>query len=199
MSDTTKSTDIAAVAENDPQGPLASFFKGVMGNSTPSEDEFTGLREIINVKSDMPPIKLSLPVEITKTEKGLQLPIQYLPNYKGTKLQTGYAFDLYASPNEAVALNSAERRIAVIPCGISVALPVGFEAHIRPSSGWASKGIMVHAGTMGPDFRGEISCIVFNISTRAFRIEPGMRLAQMVVVPVMSVLPVEDDNLITSV
>ena len=75
-----------------------------------------------------------------------------------------------------------ERRI--VPTGIAIALPLGFEAQVRPRSGLAAKNgvTLVNApGTIDADYRGEIGVILINLSQEPFRISRGMRIAQMVV------------------
>lgn len=98
--------------------------------------------------------------------------------------------DLFCALDEAVCLNNMGAR-EIIPTGISLELPVGFEAQIRPRSGLAAKsGITVlnTPGTIDSDYRGEIGVILVNLSTKRFFVERGMRIAQMVIKPV--VLPV---------
>ena len=90
--------------------------------------------------------------------------------------------DLKANISEAVVLGSLERKL--IPTGLYIALPKGYEAQVRPRSGLALKhGITVlnTPGTIDADYRGEICVILVNLSGEAFRIEPGERIAQMVV------------------
>ena len=75
-----------------------------------------------------------------------------------------------------------------VPTGIAIALPAGFEAQIRPRSGLARKhgiGIVNAPGTIDSDYRGEIDVLLINHGDAAFTVEPGMRIAQMVVAPVM--------------
>jgi dUTP pyrophosphatase len=72
----------------------------------------------------------------------------------------------------------------LVPTGIAIALPKGFEAQIRPRSGLAIKNgvtLVNSPGTIDADYRGEISVIVINHGEEAFTIEPGMRIAQMVI------------------
>jgi dUTP pyrophosphatase len=74
-----------------------------------------------------------------------------------------------------------------VPTGIAIALPVGFEAQIRPRSGLAAKygiGILNSPGTIDADYRGEIKVILFNQSSEPFTVKPGMRIAQMVIAAV---------------
>ncbi len=102
-----------------------------------------------------------------------------LPEY-----QTAQAagMDLHACLDEPVTLAPMERRM--IPTGIAVALPVGYEAQIRARSGLSIKhGItMVNGiGTVDADYRGEVGVLMINLSTEPFVVEPGMRIAQMIV------------------
>lgn len=90
--------------------------------------------------------------------------------------------DLHACLDEPVTLAPMERRM--IPTGIAVALPVGYEAQIRARSGLSIKhGItMVNGiGTVDADYRGEVGVLMINLSTEPFVVEPGMRIAQMIV------------------
>lgn len=97
-----------------------------------------------------------------------------------TELSAG--MDLKADIQEPVILAPLKR--AMIPTGLSIALPAGFEAQVRPRSGLAAKyGITVlnTPGTIDADYRGEIKVILVNISDEAFTINPGERIAQMVI------------------
>ena len=90
--------------------------------------------------------------------------------------------DLRADIDAPVVLGSLER--AMIPTGLYIALPAGFEAQVRPRSGLAAKkGITVlnSPGTVDADYRGEIRVILVNLSKEDFVIEPGERIAQMVI------------------
>ncbi len=90
--------------------------------------------------------------------------------------------DLLAAVDQDIELAPLERRI--VPTGISIALPAGFEAQVRPRSGLAAKsGItLVNApGTIDADYRGEIGVILVNLSKEPFRVTRGMRIAQLVV------------------
>lgn len=90
--------------------------------------------------------------------------------------------DLTAALEEAIELGSGER--ALIPTGLAIALPPGFEAQIRPRSGLAIKhGVTVlnSPGTIDADYRGEIKVILINHGKEPFTVERGMRIAQMVV------------------
>jgi dUTP pyrophosphatase len=90
--------------------------------------------------------------------------------------------DLCAAISEDVVLKPFERK--AIPTGISIALPQGYEAQIRPRSGLALKnGISVPnaPGTIDADYRGEVCVILVNLSNEDFTITRGMRIAQMIV------------------
>lgn len=90
--------------------------------------------------------------------------------------------DLRANLTEQVILKPMER--AIIPTGLFIELPVGYEAQIRPRSGLAAKnGITVlnTPGTIDADYRGEIKVILINLSTESFVIKNGERIAQMVI------------------
>jgi dUTP pyrophosphatase len=105
-------------------------------------------------------------------------------------------FDLPAAVAEAVTLQPGEIRL--IPCGFHMALPHGYEAQVRPRSGLASRhGItMINApGTIDADYRGEVHVPLINLGRDAFTIERGMRIAQMLVLPVPPVQLVEVDEL----
>ena len=90
--------------------------------------------------------------------------------------------DLRANIDEAIVLHPMERRL--VPTGLFMALPVGYEAQIRPRSGLALKhGITVlnTPGTIDADYRGEIGVILVNLSTEPFTITDGDRIAQLVI------------------
>jgi len=102
-----------------------------------------------------------------------------LPTY-ATKASAGA--DLKAAIQTALTLQPLERKI--VPTGLKIALPEGYEAQVRPRSGLAAKhGITVlnTPGTIDADYRGEIGVILVNLSNSAFTIEPGERIAQLVV------------------
>lgn len=90
--------------------------------------------------------------------------------------------DLKANLSEQVTLGSLER--AVIPTGLFMELPEGFEAQVRPRSGLAAKfGVTVanSPGTVDADYRGELKVILVNLSGEPFVVNPGERIAQMVI------------------
>lgn len=104
---------------------------------------------------------------------------QQLPAY-ATPESAG--MDLRANITEPIVLHPLERRI--IPTGLYIALPPGYEAQVRPRSGLAFKhGITVlnSPGTIDSDYRGELSVLLVNLSNEDFTVEAGERIAQMVI------------------
>jgi dUTP pyrophosphatase len=102
-----------------------------------------------------------------------------LPQYQ---TQDAAGMDLHARLDAPVTLGPLERRM--IPTGIAISLPVGYEAQIRARSGLAIKhGItMINGiGTVDADYRGEIGVLLVNLSNELFVIEPDMRIAQMII------------------
>jgi len=90
--------------------------------------------------------------------------------------------DIRASVKKAVVLNSGEIRL--IPTGLAVSVPLGYEAQIRPRSGLALEhgiGMVNSPGTIDSDYRGEIGIIVINWGQRPFTIRRGDRIAQMII------------------
>jgi dUTP pyrophosphatase len=104
--------------------------------------------------------------------------------------------DLFASLEKAVTLAPGERRL--IPTGISVAIPEGFEGQIRPRSGLAIHngiGIVNGPGTIDADYRGEIGVLLINFGKESFTIRDGDRIAQMVISQVFRATFEEVDDL----
>lgn len=102
-----------------------------------------------------------------------------LPEYK-TALSAG--MDLMANLTESIVLQPLERKL--IPTGLFIEIPAGFEAQVRPRSGLALKhGITVlnSPGTIDADYRGELQVILINLSNEAFTIQNGERIAQLII------------------
>ena len=122
-----------------------------------------------------------------------------------TRIHPAAQLPAYAHPGDAgMDLCACERVVlapmsrALVPTGLQIALPPGTEAQIRPRSGNAFKhGITVlnSPGTIDEGYRGELKVLLVNLSDTAFTIEPGMRVAQMVVAPVLRVAIEETANL----
>jgi len=102
-----------------------------------------------------------------------------LPEY-GTKASAGV--DLRANITGSITLKSLERTL--VKTGLFIELPIGYEAQVRPRSGFAYKNgvtVLNTPGTIDADYRGEIGVILVNLSTEDFTIESGERIAQLVI------------------
>lgn len=99
-----------------------------------------------------------------------------LPKYE-TEGSAG--MDLIANIEESITLNPMNR--VLIPTGLHMSIPKGYEGQIRSRSGLAVRnGIQAHIGTIDSDFRGEVSILLFNLGTDSFTINPGDRIAQII-------------------
>lgn len=106
-----------------------------------------------------------------------------LPSY-----QTSEAAGMDLMANEDAVLEPGQR--ALVACGFSMELPIGYEAQVRPRSGLAIKhgiGLLNSPGTIDSDYRGEVKVILINHGEQAFSIAVGDRIAQMVVAPITRV------------
>lgn len=130
------------------------------------------------------------------------LKVKKLPHYEGLPdliqaTEGSSGIDLYsAQDREPILLNTVGSQ-AIIPTGIAIELPVGFEAQIRPRSGLAAKhgiSIVNAPATIDADYRGELFVILVNLSSNRFKVERGMRIAQMVIqaVPMPQITYVDD-------
>ncbi len=129
-------------------------------------------------------------VSIKRLPNGHDLP---LPSYQ-TELSAG--MDLSAAVDADVVL--APGAHAIIPTGFAIALPAGFEAQVRPRSGLAAKNavtVLNSPGTIDADYRGEVGVILINHGKAAFTITRGLRIAQMVVAPVRTIMWEEKEDL----
>lgn len=116
-----------------------------------------------------------------------------LPQYMS---EAASGMDLYAAVDKAVQLERSE--IKLIPTGIHIELPLGYEAQVRPRSGLALKyGVTLvnTPGTIDSDYRGEIGIILCNFGKERFTVERGMRIAQLVIQPVFRAELIEVDCL----
>jgi len=114
-----------------------------------------------------------------------------LPSYES---EAAAGMDIRAALDEPVTLKPGERRL--IPTGLKMALPGGYEAQIRPRSGLAVKhGITMlnTPGTIDADYRGEVKVIAVNLGEENFTVRHGDRIAQMIISPVVQ-LPVEETD-----
>jgi len=125
---------------------------------------------------------------IKRTAKDLPIPARQ------TKSAAG--LDLYANVTDKVIIKKGER--ALIPTGIKLALPFGYEAQIRSRSGLAHKyGVVVlnSPGTVDADYRGEVKALLINHGTEDFTVERGDRIAQMVIAKIEMCELTEADTL----
>ena len=116
-----------------------------------------------------------------------------LPAYESA---AAAGMDLPAAVEQELTLAPGER--ALVPTGFAIALPDGYEAQVRPRSGLAARnGITVlnTPGTVDADYRGEVKVILANLGNEDFTIERGMRIAQMVIAPVVQAVWQEADSL----
>lgn len=136
-----------------------------------------------------------------QSHESVELLIERLPEARDIPLPS-YAtpgsagMDLMAAVEEDFMLEPGQR--ALVPTGIRIAVPVGYEAQIRPRSGLAIKngiGLVNSPGTIDSDYRGPVQIIMINLGTKPFVIHRGDRIAQMVICPVSRALLVESDGL----
>jgi dUTP pyrophosphatase len=120
----------------------------------------------------------TIEVQIMRLPHGADLP---LPAYQSA---AAAGLDLMAAVPEAEPVTIPPGRYAMIPTGIALALPPGTEGQVRPRSGLAAKhGVTVlnSPGTIDPDYRGEVRVLLINHGAENFRIERGMRIAQLII------------------
>lgn len=130
-----------------------------------------------------------------------EVPLRFLPHHEGLPTprymtEGASGLDLLAAIPAPLVLVPGKR--ALIPTGIQIAVPTGFEAQVRPRSGLALKngiGLLNSPGTIDSDYRGEIQVIVFNAGDEPFTFERGMRIAQLVITPVVKAEFIVVDNL----
>lgn len=132
-------------------------------------------------------MSIALPVRILPHGEGLALPAYQTADSAG--------LDLVAAVEAEMVLNPGER--ALLPTGLAIALPSGYEAQIRPRSGLAFKHgmtVLNSPGTVDADYRGEVKVLMINLGQEPFAVKRGERIAQMVVAPVTQIAwqPVAD-------
>jgi dUTP pyrophosphatase len=118
--------------------------------------------------------KVTLLVKRLRRDRPVSLPRYMTENAAG--------MDLFASLDEDIVLRPGERKL--VPAGISVAIPEGFEGQVRPRSGLAIRGgigIVNAPGTIDSDYRGEIGVLLINFGKEPFTVRDGERIAQMVI------------------
>ena len=131
----------------------------------------------------------------------IEVPVQRLPHGAGLPLpayatEDAAGLDLLAAVAEPVELAPGARRL--VPTGISIALPPGYEAQVRPRSGLALKHgvtLLNSPGTIDADYRGEVGVILINLGEAPFRLQRGDRIAQLVIAPVARLAWRESESL----
>jgi len=121
-------------------------------------------------------------IAITQMPHAADLP---LPAYASAQAA---GMDLVAAIDAPMTIAPMQR--AMVPTGIAMALPAGYEAQVRPRSGLAAKNgvtVLNTPGTIDADYRGEVKVILINLGDQPFVVERGMRIAQMVVAPYTTV------------
>ena len=129
------------------------------------------------------------------TEPTIKVEIRQLPHGEGLPLPTyqtaeAAGLDLLAAVDAETPLVLAPGEYVMVPTGLTIALPPGHEAQLRPRSGLAAKhGVTVlnSPGTIDADYRGEVNVLLINHGDVPYSIRRGMRIAQMVIVPIVQV------------
>ena len=104
------------------------------------------------------------------------------------KYETDGSSGMDLAANTEIPIKIQPGKISIIPTGISVSIPKNFEIQIRPRSGLAAKNqitVLNTPGTIDADYRGEIKVVLINLGTKTFFVEKGMRIAQMVLCPII--------------
>lgn len=133
---------------------------------------------------------MTVSVQIQRLAHGADLP---LPAYQSADAA---GFDLSAAVETDIVL--APGAVALVPTGLAMAIPRGFEGQVRPRSGLAAKNgvtVLNTPGTIDADYRGEVKVILINHGSAAFTVTRGMRIAQMIIAPVLQAALVEVGSL----
>jgi len=114
------------------------------------------------------------------------------------KYETSGSSGMDLAANIDANINIDPGKTAIIPTGLALSIPKGFEVQIRPRSGLAAKqkiSVLNTPGTIDADYRGEIKIILINLGQETFKVENGLRIAQMVVCPIVQAQLTEVDDL----
>ena len=114
------------------------------------------------------------------------------------KYETSGSSGMDLAANIDANINIDPGKTAIIPTGLALSIPKGFEVQIRPRSGLAAKqkiSVLNTPGTIDADYRGEIKVILINLGQETFKVEKGLRIAQMVVCPIVQAHLKEVDDL----
>lgn len=134
------------------------------------------------------PERITLKIKRMPGGRGLPLPEYHTEHAAGMDLLAAVPYDTVLAPG----------RRALIPTGIAIELPDGFEAQVRPRSGLAVKhgiGLVNSPGTIDADYRGEVGVILINMGDEPFTVRRGDRIAQMVIGRVVRAEPIEVETL----
>ena len=126
------------------------------------------------------PQHVTIRIKLLPHGEGLALPRYQTPQAAGVDLSAAVAHDA------PIVLKPGQH--SLVPTGLAIALPDGFEGQVRPRSGLAlNHGITVlnAPGTIDADYRGEVKIVLINLGGKAFSVERGQRIAQMIVAPVV--------------
>ncbi|MBX3406692.1 MAG: dUTP diphosphatase [Phycisphaeraceae bacterium] len=136
----------------------------------------------------MAAIPVNIPIKRLPHGRTVNLPVYQSDKAAGMDLCAAIEQPVIIEPNHS----------ALVPCGIAVAIPEGFEGQIRPRSGLATKHLLLipnSPGTIDADYRGEIMVALLNLGPYPFEITPGMRFAQLVISPVARATWIEAPDL----
>lgn len=121
--------------------------------------------------------EITVPLKRIPGNSDIPLPAYQSAGAVGMDIHAAVENELFIQPGEIVS----------VPCGFAVAIPLGYEGQVRPRSGLAAKyGISISnsPGTIDPDYRGEVKVLLTNHGRHEFKVTRGMRIAQMLVLPV---------------
>ncbi len=136
------------------------------------------------------PRAVTVPVQRLAHAADLPLPVYATEQAAGLDLAAAIAVD------ETLTLNFGER--ALVPTGLALHLPVGWEAQVRPRSGLALKNgvtVLNSPGTIDADYRGEVMVILINLGREPFAVQRGDRIAQLIVAPVARAVLIDVESL----
>lgn len=160
--------------------------RGAPASAPPWQPERVGSETTFDLGGPRPALPELL---VRRVREGAELPSYQTEHAAG--------MDLSACPEDGRPIEIPPGEIRAVPTGIVIAVPVGYEAQVRPRSGLASRGVTLSnaPGTIDADYRGEVRVVLINLGREPFVVEPGMRVAQMIVAPVARVGIREVDDL----
>jgi len=144
-------------------------------------------------ETTVPPVP-AIVVPFTRLDPRATIPAYQTAGSAGMDLSACLPADAETEPT----LVLEPRRIAIVPCGLALAIPPGYEGQVRPRSGLASRhGVTVPnaPGTIDSDYRGEVKVALINLGSEPYTVTQGQRIAQLVISPVVRANMVEVDEL----